>query len=600
MSQAQGHRNLIKGLTARFMLALGLISLLALAGQLLVQRELERQSSDVLLVNLTARQRLLSQKISETALVIQTTQDTNELSSRADELERLLKSWEGAHISVRGQESALSGTDDSVATFLFDTLDHSYRVMRDEVLALLSETRQAVTTGTKSERVTLLVDEILKEEVRFLEALNTLVFTFGGGESARIGVMQKVGLALPIAIIIVVLIQGVFIFRPSVNRIKDAMTELEKFRLAVENTSDHITIANASGTIMLVNRAAELTTGYSAKELIGSAISGEGMWRGDVEPEFYMDMWETIRVKKEIFKGVAANRKKNGEQYYSAVSLVPILDDRGEAQFFVSLERDITTEVNVDRAKTEFVSLASHQLRTPLSAINWYAEMLLGGDAGPLGEEQRKYVEEMYKGNQRMVELVNALLNVSRIELGTFVIEPEPTNIVEIADSVIAELKPSIAKQGIVFERSVSPDIPIIPADPKLVRIVFQNLLSNAVKYTLKGGTVSLAISPVREQASRKDTDAALQGNILIRVSDTGVGIPLEAQNRIFSKLFRADNARELDSGGTGLGLYIVKAVLDHSGGRVWFESSPGKGTTFYATLPLSGMRAKTGQKELG
>ncbi len=600
MSQVQGHHNLIKDLTARFMIALGLISLLALAGQLLIQRELERQSSDVLLVNLTARQRLLSQKISETALVIQTTQNTAELSSRADELERLLKSWEGAHISVRGQESALSGTDVSVAALLFDTLDRSYRVMRDEVLALLSETSQAVTTGAKSERVTLLVDEILKEEVRFLEALETIVFTFGSGESARIGVMQKVGLALPIAIVIVVLIQVVFIFRPSVNRVKDAMTELEKFRLAVENASDHITIADASGKIMLVNRAAELTTGYSAKELMGSAISGEGMWRGDVEPEFYMDMWETIRVKKEIFKSVATNKKKNGEQYYSAISLVPILDDHGEAQFFVSLERDITTEVNVDRAKTEFVSLASHQLRTPLSAINWYAEMLLGGDAGPLGEEQRKYLEEIYKGNQRMVELVNALLNVSRIELGTFVIEPEPTNIVEIADSVIAELKPSITKQDIVFERSVSPDVPIIPADPKLVRMVFQNLLSNAVKYTPKGGTVSLSISLVREQASRKDTDTALQGNILIRVSDTGIGIPLEAQNRIFSKLFRADNARELDSGGTGLGLYIVKAVLDHSGGRVWFESSPGKGTTFYATLPLSGMRVKTGQKELG
>lgn len=264
----------------------------------------------------------------------------------------------------------------------------------------------------------------------------------------------------------------------------------------------------------------------------------------------------------------------------------PLKDRDGKIVGTSSISFDISKEKQIDRAKTEFVSLASHQLRTPLSSINWYAEMLLAGDAGKLNEEQKNFVNEIYKGNQRMVDLVNSLLNVSRLELGTFMVEPEPVNITESAQSVLDELKPSWEAKKLVLKIDYQKNLPIIQADPKLLRIVLQNLLSNAVKYTPEKGRVSLTIGADKQ-------------NILLTVTDTGYGIPAKQAGKIFDKLFRADNVREKDTEGTGLGLYIVKSIIDHAGGKIWFNSQENKGTSFFVQIPLSGMSKKTGPKSL-
>lgn len=252
----------------------------------------------------------------------------------------------------------------------------------------------------------------------------------------------------------------------------------------------------------------------------------------------------------------------------------------------VATFRDITKEQEVDRAKTEFVSLASHQLRTPLSTINWYAEMLLAGDAGELNDEQRKYLDEVYQGNQRMVDLINSLLNVSRLELGTFAIDPEDTDVIALAKSVLDEQMPQIRERSIKLTAELDRSTPRLFADPKLLRMVFQNLVSNAVKYTPMGGSVAVTVLPQGE-------------HIAITVADTGLGIPQSEQSFIFSKLYRATNARESDTDGTGLGLYIVKSVVEQAGGTIRFESLEGKGTTFFVLLPKSGMRKKEGTKKL-
>ncbi|MFZ2594083.1 MAG: ATP-binding protein [Minisyncoccia bacterium] len=249
---------------------------------------------------------------------------------------------------------------------------------------------------------------------------------------------------------------------------------------------------------------------------------------------------------------------------------------------------DVTREKEIDRAKTEFVSLASHQLKTPLTSINWYAEMLLDGDVGALNADQKKYIQEMYDSNQRMVDLVNSLLNVSRIELGTFSVEPVPTDIVEMARSVINEQMPTITQRKQKLTTHFGDNIPMIPADTKLLRMVLQNLLSNAIKYTPEGGAVEFEVV----LGLRKNT-------IAIRVTDTGCGIPENQKDRIFSKLFRADNVRSQNVDGTGLGLYIVKSIIEHSHGTVSFISEEGKGTSFFVTLPLDGMEKKDGARKL-
>ncbi len=261
------------------------------------------------------------------------------------------------------------------------------------------------------------------------------------------------------------------------------------------------------------------------------------------------------------------------------INAAPIKDEEGISGVVFTFI-DMTKEKEVDKAKSEFVSLASHQLRTPLSSINWYVEMLMDGDAGVLNPEQKDFLSEIYTGNRRMVELVNALLDVSRLELGTFKIEPEPVNIVEIAESVISEQKPQIEAKKLVFSVNLDKTIPIISADKKLLRIVFQNFLSNAVKYTPESGKVSFELL--------NDID---KKNILLKVSDTGYGVPKGQADKIFTKLFRADNVRKMEAEGTGLGLYIVKSVVEHSGGKTWFESKENEGSTFYATFSLEEMK---------
>jgi PAS domain S-box-containing protein len=254
----------------------------------------------------------------------------------------------------------------------------------------------------------------------------------------------------------------------------------------------------------------------------------------------------------------------------------------------VQVFRDASFEMNIDKAKTEFVSLASHQLRTPLSAINWYTEMLLTGDIGRLTQEQQEYVEVIYRSNHRMIELVNALLNVSRIESGTFIVEPQVIDAKKVMEQAIDEALPQFKNKNLVLVKAYDPDTPKLMADPKLLLVIFQNLISNAVKYTPSKGTVRIGLAVDRRQKA-----------LVITVADTGYGIPADQQDKIFTKLFRADNVRQKDTEGTGLGLYIVKSVVEHSGGTIRFESRENKGTTFYVNLPLAGMKKKAGTKGL-
>jgi PAS domain S-box-containing protein len=357
---------------------------------------------------------------------------------------------------------------------------------------------------------------------------------------------------------------------------------LRKFQLAVENASDHIIITDRDGNILFANKAASTITGYPIKEMIGKRPS---LWGKQMPPEFYKDMWHRIKELKETFVGEVTNRRKNGELYVAEARISPIVDASGSVIFFIGIERDITKAKEVDRAKTEFVSLASHQLRTPLSIINWYTEMLLGGDKGELDEGQREYVREIHNSGHRMIDLVNALLNASRIDMGTLAISPKPTDFGAVADVVISELLPQIEKKKLSVTKDYDA-VPKIDADPDLVRVIFQNLISNAVKYTPDKGKISVIVELRDEE-------------VVIKVEDNGYGIPEGQQSKIFTKLFRADNAREVDPDGTGLGLYIVKAIADASGGRAWFKSKEGKGSTFYVALPAIGMKTKKGSKGL-
>jgi PAS domain S-box-containing protein len=392
----------------------------------------------------------------------------------------------------------------------------------------------------------------------------------------------------------------------SLNILEDLQEEKKKIEskdardeAILASIGDGMITTDAKGKILLVNTRAESLLGIQSSKACGKNITD--IWKiADAKERLLSTIHHpaehVLKDQKIIERSDYFYVDKHHKRVPAAMTIAPVILEK-KLIGMIAVFRDITHEKEVDRAKTEFVSLASHQLRTPLSAINWYTEMLLDGDAGKINKEQRHYLEEIYHGNKRMVDLVNALLNTSRIDLGTFAVEPKIVNVIDISKMVLLELQPQIAQKKIHLTENYSPEIPVMKADPKLLKIIFQNLLSNAVKYTPDEGNVSINVDVTyhtiyRSLGKQKD-------GILVTVTDTGYGIPKEQQGKIFTKLFRADNVREKDTEGTGLGLYIVRSIVNQAGGKIWFTSEENKGTTFFVQLPLIGMKKKTGTKSL-
>ncbi|MDP3963764.1 MAG: ATP-binding protein [bacterium] len=350
---------------------------------------------------------------------------------------------------------------------------------------------------------------------------------------------------------------------------------------------DAVFAVDAQGKITLFNDATSQITGFGAKEALGRRYDEVLKFVNEKtkEPETEFIQAALVGTKTHMPEGVEVIAK-SGNPIPVADSASPIVDANGLVVGAVIVFRDITVERELSRAKEEFVYFASHQLRTPLAAIKGYTEMLIAGDAGAINDKQREYLLEIDGSDARILNLINSLLNVSRIDMGVFTIEPESLVLSEIAKTALGELALKTKEKNITMHAEFDADLPRINADPKLVGIIFQNLLSNAVKYTSKGGSVSLTIE-------KRNADAH------IAVADTGIGIPKSQQKKIFSRLFRADNARIADHSGTGLGLYIVKAIVEAAGGKIWFESEEQKGTVFHVLLPLSGMKKRDGAKGL-
>ncbi len=367
-----------------------------------------------------------------------------------------------------------------------------------------------------------------------------------------------------------------FIFKPLIKQrdeLKNLSRDLEKFKKAVDGVSEHIIITDKDGVIIFANKAVEKITGYPLKEVLGNNPS---LWGRVMEKEVYRKMWHQIKDQKKPYFGEIKNRRKDGKIYFADTRISPIVNKEGEVEFFVGIERDITKEKEIDIAKTEFISIASHQLRTPLTSINWYTEMLIDDYGNELGEKPKEYVNVIRKVSSTMVGLVNALLQTSRLELGKVVVNTKEIDLTSIAEDVLKELEPNIAKKRLNIERQYEKQPIIIKTDPDLVRVVLQNLLSNSVKYTPENEKVIIRI---------REEDKMLK----IEVADTGIGIPKEQQEDVFKKMFRADNIKKEDYEGTGLGLYIAKKIIRELKGKIYFRSpdpETEKGTIFHVFLP--------------
>jgi len=362
---------------------------------------------------------------------------------------------------------------------------------------------------------------------------------------------------------------------------------LEKARLlaSINSLSFGFVVADMNHHILLKNRAiVELLNFNEKDDLYIDNISERLNDHFDVKSQVEICLKDknVCEIKEIGF----------GAKFFRGIIAPIIMQGTDDTIGYVFLLEDITEARAIDKAKSEFVSLASHQLRTPLSAINWYGEMLLEGDVGKLTPEQQKFMEEITISSKRMSSLVGTLLNVSRMEMGTFPVEPESLDLCKLIEEEVKELKFQLANKSIELESDCNLKPAITSVDPKIISIVMQNFLTNSIKYTPAGGKVVVGLD--------KNDDL---GGIVLSVTDNGHGIPKEDQDKIFMKMYRSDNARALDADGNGLGLYMVKTILEASGCKISLESPPKgqkEGTAFYVHIPKEGMKQVKAKKRQG
>lgn len=226
----------------------------------------------------------------------------------------------------------------------------------------------------------------------------------------------------------------------------------------------------------------------------------------------------------------------------------------------------------VEEIKSEFIAVASHKMRTPLSAVKWYVESLLNGDAGKLSKEQESFVKQIFLNNRRLINFLDDLLRVAKVEEGKIKLKKEPVNLDCLIGETVKKAKKEIIRKKINFSYRESEAE--VRGDPDKLKRIFFDLLDNAIKYNSVGGKVSVEVV-------KRDKE------YVCAISDTGVGIPARNQKMIFTKFFRANNVVTMHTEGNGLSLYLAKAYIESHGGKIWVDSRVGRGSTFYFTLPI-------------
>jgi PAS domain S-box-containing protein len=386
---------------------------------------------------------------------------------------------------------------------------------------------------------------------------------------------------------------GIYAYQESRERLEhqtkaaERNLRAEKIRAVaiVQNIGEGVVATDEEGFVASMNRAAERILGWSAHELIGKNFITSIPMRDEAGNAIPLERRPLeLAQKGKSTELVAVYQRKDGSQFPVAVVGTPVIIDGKEIGGVVAF-RDITKEQEADRTKSEFVTLVSHQLRTPLSAVSWFSEMLLNGDAGELTPEQRDHVEKIHLSNQRMAALVGEMLIVSGLELGSLHVIVQPTNLLKLTRSVVKEQKDFYFERKPRIVEHYEEDLPELLLDAEIMKTLLRNIVSNALKYTPGDGSIAITVKRTSERLT-----IGSKGSVVVAVTDTGYGVPEDVRDKVFSKFFRAENVKQRDTDGTGLGLYIVKSLLDYVGGTVGFISTEGLGTTVTLMLPLEGM----------
>ncbi|MFH1188356.1 MAG: ATP-binding protein [bacterium] len=374
---------------------------------------------------------------------------------------------------------------------------------------------------------------------------------------------------------------GVIVFLVSLRLAKaNAQLTIASERLGdiIANLEDGVIVYDENFLVSMVNNATEQIFGFKKEDLLKKRIGPEMV----KEPKMKI-------LAQTVFPSLAPQSIQRSEtgvypqitdivfeapERWIRTYTVPLRDNNGNISHFMKTIEDRTREVQLQRSKSQFIAVAAHQLRTPLTAIQWIFELLINSPT--IAPDDKGMAGDGIQASTKLLKIVNDLLDVSKIEEGRFGYTFKTINIVEFIEDILKKAVPIARQYGVnvYFDKGEMTNISV-SIDPDKLGMAMSNFIDNAIKYNIKNGTVTVAVK-------QKENDQYIE----ISIKDTGIGIPSEDMKQLFNKFFRAENAATTHTDGSGLGLYIAKNIIERHGGAVWAESVLKRGTTFFFTLP--------------
>ncbi|GAC1503401.1 MAG: hypothetical protein NVS2B12_14400 [Ktedonobacteraceae bacterium] len=469
-------------------------------------------------------------------------------------------------------------------TALLEMLGYTRAELRNQIFTVITHPDDvALDTGLYSELVQgkrnqyQIEKRYLRKDGSVVEGRLTVSFVRAMGSGEKGGEAFAIGM-----------VEDITERKRAERQLRETMAELEvQYRQAEHARSETRAILDAASEAMIllspdrrfltVNHQFSQLFGLSAEEVLGRRFD-------ELQTEFERTFADPAKFRARI-AGTATDAEQHFTEIVAQIYPLPRelelfstpvqgLDERHLGRLYVF--RDVTREREVDRMKSEFVSLVSHELRTPLTSIKGYVDLLMDGDAGELDEEQLEYLSIVKNNADRLVALINDLLDVSCIESGKIELQRAILDLTVLVESVASSLHPQIEKKGQNLILNLSATLPSVAGDANRVTQILTNLLSNAHKYTPPGGTITIGVQ------------ATEQGQVRVDVQDTGIGLSTEEQAQLFTRFYRAKNPTTQEVGGTGLGLTITRSLVEMHGGQISVVSAPGQGSTFSFTLPVA------------
>jgi PAS domain S-box-containing protein len=343
--------------------------------------------------------------------------------------------------------------------------------------------------------------------------------------------------------------------------------EATQRRAILESIADGVVVAADNGEVVLANAAAERILGMPRDRLLGQTIRRlySGLLKAGGRPSGNHVVFEW-----------------DGKQVMG--SLAPVKMDDGELLGYLAVFRDVTREQQTDKARSEFVSTVSQELRTPMTSIKGYVELLAVGGAGSVNPQQRRFLDIISANTERMVSLLNNLIAASAMDQGPIHVEARLVDMGRVIKDAVQAIQSRAKEAELNVAVNLSPGLSPVRGDPQYLRQIMDNLLDNALRYTPSPGHITVWTA----EAYLEDREREPQDYVVVSVQDTGVGIAPEEHSRIFEKYYRAENPLSVKAGGSGMGLAIVKSLVEAHGGRIWVESEEGVGSTFSFSIPAA------------